>query len=135
MARYVKEKITVREMDVLNVLWSSDKPMVASEIVKKNNELNINTVQAVLRSLLKKKYVEVVDIVYSGTVLSRSYRATDASRVELVDHFVEQLRGMSRFMSMSKLLGTMVENEKDIEVLCELNEIIDRRRKALQKGT
>ena len=42
-------------------------------------DLTINTVQAVLRKLLKYQLVEVADIVYSGTVLSRSYRPTITS--------------------------------------------------------
>ena len=49
--------------------------MIASEIVKTGTDLNINTVQAALRSLIKKNYIEVAEIVYSGTVLTRSYRA------------------------------------------------------------
>ena len=63
-------KLTEREMDILNILWSSDKPLIASDIAKTGNSLSINTVQAVLRNLLSKKLVEVVDVVYSGTVLS-----------------------------------------------------------------
>ena len=48
--------------------------MIASEIADCRPDLTINTVQAVLRKLLKYQLVEVADIVYSGTVLSRSYR-------------------------------------------------------------
>lgn len=63
-------KLTEREMDILNILWSSDKPLIASDIAKTGNSLSINTVQAVLRNLLSKKLVEVADVVYSGTVIS-----------------------------------------------------------------
>ena len=65
---------TRREQDVLEVLWNGEKPMTASEIVGANPDLTMNTVQAVLRKLLGQKIIEVADIVYSGTVLSRSYR-------------------------------------------------------------
>lgn len=132
-ARYVKEKVTVRELDVLNILWSSGKPMVASEIVKQKSDLNINTVQAVLRSLLRKKYVEVVDIVYSGTVLSRSYQATDFSRTELVDHFASQFIGMARYMPVPELFASLLDKEDDENVLSELETMINERKRAIEK--
>ena len=67
--------LTKRQEDVMNILWDAKKPIIASEIVKTGTDLNINTVQAALRSLIKKNYIEVAEIVYSGTVLTRSYRA------------------------------------------------------------
>ena len=57
--------LTQREMDVMTILWKSETPLVASEIANSNSSLNINTVQAVIRKLLNKKYIVVADIVYS----------------------------------------------------------------------
>ena len=51
--------LTKRELDVMTILWESSKPLVASEITKMDESLNINTVQAVIRKLLDKKYIEV----------------------------------------------------------------------------
>ena len=50
------EKITNRDLDILNILWNAGKPMTASEIVATGNGLTTNTVQAVLRKLLKQKW-------------------------------------------------------------------------------
>lgn len=66
--------LTKRDLDVLNILWESDDPKTAAQIVKAGPELTMNTVQAVLRKLLKNKLVEIAEIVYSGTVLTRSYK-------------------------------------------------------------
>ena len=66
-------KLTSREIDILNILWENEKPLIASEIADARSDLTINTVQAVLRKLLKYQLVEVADIVYSGTVLFISY--------------------------------------------------------------
>ena len=68
------QKITNRELEIMQLLWHADHPLIASEIATLKPDLTINTVQAVLRNLLKYKYIEVADIVYSGTVLTRSYR-------------------------------------------------------------
>ena len=68
-----------RELDVMNVLWAEGKPLIASEIPERRPELSINTVHAVLKKLLKRGFIEVAQIVQSGTVLSRSYTPTITS--------------------------------------------------------
>lgn len=84
-------KLTSREVDIMNILWTSGKPLIASEIADCRPDLTINTVQAVLRKLLKYQLVEVADIVYSGTVLSRSYRPTITSEEETIDELQKML--------------------------------------------
>ena len=53
--------LTKRQEDVMNILWDAKEPIIASEIVKTGTDLNINTVQAALRSLIKKNYIEVAE--------------------------------------------------------------------------
>ena len=43
-------KLTSREIDILNILWENEKPLIASEIADARSDLTINTVQAVGRS-------------------------------------------------------------------------------------
>jgi len=69
----LKNRFTKKEVEILKTIWSNDKPLIASDIVKFNSSLNINTVQAGLRSLLSKNSIKVADIVHSGTVLTRCY--------------------------------------------------------------
>ena len=64
--------LSQRQLEVMEALWNSESGMTASEIVRSNDELQINTVQASLRSLVRKKYIKVGEIVYSGTVLCRT---------------------------------------------------------------
>lgn len=65
--------LTNRERDIMNILWRADKSLIASEVVKERDDLTINTVQAVLKKLLRRNLIKVDQIVYSGTVLCRSY--------------------------------------------------------------
>lgn len=129
-------KLTDREMDVLNILWSSDKPLVASDIAKMGNSLSINTVQAVLRNLMSKKLVEVTDIVYSGTVLSRRYQATVSSREYTMQKFINQFRNLDKSVSMPSVIATLLENEKNEEaVIEELEKMLkERKEKFKRKG-
>lgn len=68
-----KHRLSNREFDIMTILWNSPKPLLASEILKESPDLNINTVQAVLRKLLAKDFIGVAAIVQSGKVLGRTY--------------------------------------------------------------
>ena len=50
-----KKRLTNKQMDVMNILWENDKPMAASEILKANEKLNINTIHACIRKLLEEE--------------------------------------------------------------------------------
>ena len=73
MAKNKEFALSRRELDIMNVLWAEGKPLKASDFPDKKSELSINTVQSVLKKLLQRGFIEVAEIVQSGTVLSRSY--------------------------------------------------------------
>ena len=45
--------LTKRQNEVMSVLWGSDLPLSANQICNENESLNMNTVQQVLKALLK----------------------------------------------------------------------------------
>lgn len=54
-----------RELDVLDILWKSEEPMMATDIVNAgglDSGLTQSTVTAVLRKLLNAQLVEVVGV-------------------------------------------------------------------------
>jgi Penicillinase repressor. len=116
-------------MDVLNLVWHSETPLTASEIVKLDATLSIHTVQAALRDLLKKGYIEVADIVYSGTVLCRNYRATPKSKERTVNHLASQLKKLTMNIPPSMLLSALLDCGDDNERLIDEMESIIREKK------
>ena len=110
------QKITNRELEILQLLWHTDRPLIASEIAALKPDLTINTVQAVLRNLLKYKYIEVAEIVYSGTVLTRSYRPViteqDFGVCQIINDF-HSFEGLSVPHLVAGLLNEPI-TEKDI---------------------
>ncbi len=89
--------LTGREKDILDILWKAEKGLIASEIVKEMEGLTINTVQAVLKKLLKRNLIKIDQIVYSGTVLSRSYVPT-LTEAEFETSLIEnRIMGLKRF--------------------------------------
>ncbi len=109
------EKITHRDLDILNILWNAGKPMTASEIVATGNGLTTNTVQAVLRKLLKQKWIEIADIVYSGTVLCRSYRPAMTARDFALTQLADEFKQLQEEVTTSSLVATLLDNEPDAQ--------------------
>lgn len=128
-----KFKLTPREIDVLNILWSNNEPLIASDIAKKGNNLSINTVQAVLRDLLNKKLIEVADIVYSGTVLTRSYRPLITEQDLMMKELKNQFKKIDKnVISIPSIVTFLIESEKDEKLIIEeLEKLLLERKKSL----
>jgi len=105
--------LTKRDLDVLNILWESDEPKTAAQIVKAGPELTMNTVQAVLRKLLKNKLVEIAEIVYSGTVLTRSYKPLISQEDFLLHKMTSEYRSLRKKISKVSILTALLDTEED----------------------
>lgn len=122
--------LTKRQEDVMNILWDAKEPIIASEVVKTGTDLNINTVQAALRSLIKKNYIEVAEIVYSGTVLTRSYRAI-VKREEVPNETANEIR---KALREEDVFARYIDEFDDSVLLAKLETIIEAKRKELEKA-
>ena len=67
--------LTKKEYDIMCIFWNETIPMSLHDITEKYPSLNKNTVQAVLKKLLNLEFIEVAEIGYSRTVLTRKYIA------------------------------------------------------------
>lgn len=122
------KKLSDRQLEIMNILWAEARPMIASDIVSRKEDLQVNTVQAALRSLIKKKYIEVAEIVYSGNVLSRSYKPI-ISKEEYINNTCGEIQKMS---SSHSILAAFVEKEEDTKVLEELEKLIQERKREIE---
>ena len=98
-----------RELEILNILWGSDKALTSKEIVDAGKGLSQSTVQAVLRKLLKDGLVEVDGITHSGNVLSRTYRPTEKSREVVLRQYVEQYNAISNIVNREEVIKVLKE--------------------------
>lgn len=114
------KSLSTRQFEVMDIFWKANKPMIASQIVDADPELNINTVQAVLKSLKKKGFIDLADIVYSGTVLARQYKAV-ITRTEYLQSLCPSTNSST---NLSNSLIAFVKQETDLRVLEELEKII-----------
>ena len=120
------KRITSKQLEIMQVLWKSDQSLTASEIANSDPALNINTVQVCIRQLLKNEYIQVADIVYSGTVLCRSYSPI-VTKQEYVDaFFCDDVGGLSAALSI-------IDETNDTSMLDELEKAIERKRKSIKE--
>lgn len=128
--------LTKRENQILDILWNTNEPMTASEIVSSCPDLTKSTVQAVLRKLLTNKYIEVADIVHSGTVLCRKYRPT-FSRSQFIASqlnrsFSINPSAISRMELFSGLLGDIENPGISLNEIKEMEKMLEEYKEKLQ---
>ena len=123
----MKKRITKKQLEIMKILWSSDKPLIASEILKRNDSLNINTVQ---RALVNKQFIKVADIVYSGTVLTRSYTPL-VSREDFLGTACQDIIGKAK---VSSLIASLIDTETNLSELEELEKLIEQKKEELKSG-
>lgn len=125
----MKKRFTKKELEIMKILWNNESPMIASEIANVNTALNINTVHACLRSLSKKDAIKVADIVYSGTVLTRSYVPTITSE----EYFGDLYNDILGKKKENLLIRSLIDTQTDIAELENLEKIIAQKKKELSE--
>ncbi len=125
----MKKNLSKHQLEVMKILWDSQTPLIASDIAKRHSKLNLSTVQAALRVLIKLETVEVADIVYSGTVLTRAYRPT----ISRNEYFNQTYRDISEGLSGVSLIASLIDKETSLEELDRLEEIIKNKRQKIKE--
>lgn len=80
--------MTQRKLEVLSIMWKSDKPMTAREIADARNGITQSTVNSVLKKLLDAELVEVVGTTHSGNAISRTYRPSEKAKQYIMSYII-----------------------------------------------
>ncbi len=120
--------LSKRQYEVMEILWEKGIPMLASEIQEQKNDLSINTVQAALRSLIKKKYIKIADVIFSGTVLARRYSPIMTKK----EYISSVCKDSESIIGSNLIIANIAKKEKDIEILDELEKLIAEAKKKLK---
>lgn len=122
-----KMKINPKEQQILNILWKKNEPLTAKQICESDNKLVMSTVQSTLKKLMNKELVKVSDIVYSGTVLTRSYTFS-VSKEEFI---LNQFEDVKLTELISQFLGSRSKNEEEEEIKA-IETLIKSKKKELE---
>lgn len=118
------EQLTKKERLVMDTLWNSKEALSASEIKEvSNDDLNINTIQQVLRHLLNNNFIKVHEFGFNKKSIMRKYKPV-ISQAQYINAFIS---GNNRF----ELICGLVDQENDLDSLNELQKLIDEKKKKL----
>lgn len=132
-------KLTNRELEVMRILWAAEKPLMVSEIVQKDKNGTIYSVQRIIQNLIKKDMVAVEGIAYNKKALGRTFKPLVSSEVIELNNIQEMLGNMvSKDITASHLIAALLPSDNDEKTLNELNnleEIIrERKKQILESG-
>jgi len=115
--------LTKREEEIMEILWKTEAPLTAKEIVQASGSLKINTVQALLRKLLKNRLIAVKDIVYSNTVLARNYVSAITPEEFALAKLTTEYNRLSDYVSKSSLMENLLEQDDQKGSIEEIDEL------------
>lgn len=126
-----KKKMTESEREVMDLLWNVGEPLTSSEMVKlcADRTWKPSYIHIMINSLLKKEIIRIVDFKKTTKNYARTFEPT-MTRDQWSMFQVKQDNITSDFLK--EMLETIISEEEDEEVLKELSDVIDKRKKELQ---
>ncbi|WP_273235451.1 BlaI/MecI/CopY family transcriptional regulator [Ileibacterium valens] len=117
------ERLTKRETQIMNVLWSSDEPLSAHDILVLAPELSRNTIQIVLKKLQTIGFIEVAGFGYNKNALTRTFRPIISQSQYIQSSLAE---GTSYELAMN-----FIKQTDNPELLDQLAELIKEKKQEL----
>lgn len=131
-------KLTSRELAVMKILWEADEPLMISEIVQREKNSTIYSVQRIMQNLLRKNAVTVDGIGYNKKALARKFSPIITSESVELGMIREMFGNMSsKNIPAANLIAALLPQENDEKTLAELEElekIIARRKQQILDG-
>lgn len=105
------KKLTKKQVEIMKIFWASEHPLAASDILKLDESMNINTIRASIQSLLKADYIEVAGIEHRGNVLARTY----TSKIKIEEYIISNFAGINNKISKKSLVAQFIKNINELE--------------------
>ena len=123
--------MTESEREVMDLLWNVGEPLTSSEMVKlcADRTWKPSYIHIMINSLLKKEIIRIVDFKKTTKNYARTFEPT-MTRDQWSMFQVKQDNITSDLLK--EMLETIISEEEDEEVLKELSDVIDKRKKELQ---
>ena len=128
-------KLTERELEIMRILWEADKPLMVSEIVQRDKNGTIYSVQRIIQNLIKKEMVAVEGMAYNKKALGRTFKPLVGAETIEMSNIQDMFSKMvSRNIAASHLIASLLptdNNEQTLEELNRLEEIIRERKQQI----
>lgn len=123
----MKYKLSHKEVYVMQILWAAKEELSITDFIQRDPTLSTSTVQVVLRSLLKKSYIKVANIVQHNKVFARTYLPILSEE----DYMMEQFSNSS--LKPNAFFASFIEKEDNLDTLDALEELIKAQKEKLLK--
>lgn len=124
-------ELTKIELEVMNVLWSSDKPLAKSEVAKlcDNKSWKDSYTHLLINGLIKKGAVIENGVKKVGKTWASTYEAN----ISCEDYYANNVfQGSSREV-LPMLFHALIRNDKmNVEIIEELEEMLEKRKEELK---
>ena len=124
-------KITDSEKQVLDLLWDQETPLTSTEIVhlSKDRTWKSSYIHIMITSLLKKEMIHVAGFKKTTKNYARTFEPTMTREQWTLLQVTQQQKDSSR--TLSQVFTALLEEETNPNLLDELSEMLDARRKEL----
>ena len=123
------KNLTKKQIEIMKIFWANEQPLAASDILKLDTSMNINTIRASIQSLLKADYIEVAGIEYRGNVLARTY----TYKITIEEYIISNFVGINHKVSKKSLISQFIKCEENENVIEELEQELKHRKEILRK--
>ena len=126
------KKLTDSERQVLDLLWDSEEPLTSTEIVKlcAGRTWKPSYIHIMINSLLNKEMIKVAGFKKTTKNYARTFVPTMSRDQWSLFQVRQEQKSASN--TLSHLFTALLEDETDSELLDELSELLDNRRRELK---
>ncbi|MBQ9680211.1 MAG: BlaI/MecI/CopY family transcriptional regulator [Ruminococcus sp.] len=120
--------LTKSEKQIMNLLWSVDRPLSCSEIVEMSDDKTWKDsyVHSLIKSLMKKGVVEIE----SFELISRSYARKFSPKLSKEAFLIREYLAENPENSMLKLFQTYADSSDDAQEMKDIEAVIKKWKKA-----
>jgi len=107
-------KLTGKEMEIMAVLWASEDPMTATEIIEASNNRTWkeNSIYIIMNTLIKKGAVDFAHFKPTGTNNARTYTPIITSE-ECIVHHIDSVMGAGVRVDIPSLVKRLMKKDKE----------------------
>ena len=120
--------LTKSEKQIMNLLWSVDKPLSCTEIIELSGDKTWKDsyVHSLIKSLMKKDIVEIA----AFELISRSYARKFKPKLSKESYFLREYLAENPGNSFLKLFKAYAESSDDIDEMAQIENVIKKWKKA-----
>ncbi|MBR6401556.1 MAG: BlaI/MecI/CopY family transcriptional regulator [Firmicutes bacterium] len=130
-----KVTLTEKEYEVMEILWKSEKPMLASEVTKKVSRASGNSTHHLLNRLMEKGVVKVAGNVKIVKAQSRLYAPAYTTAEYIAIQAGEIFKATTGKFDVKDMLACLVKKNKNKndEIINEIKAFIDEYEKGIEQ--